>query len=247
MARPFRVHARVLPFIAACFALACFALLLVIVPGRPGDADAVWRLSFSDNFSGNQIDGSSWAVYGKNGPKGPHCWYDKNVTVGGGMATLKVLPDDECDGYSAAGMCACPVATQSYGKFEVRMKATVGNSKITFLLWGASQWPPEIDFAEFPADGDGMQRQRYNQTLHYSSDNKMIHDYNEADMTVWHTVGVEWSPGLISYTLDGTVTDTVTDHVPSVKMWLGLQTDGSSDSTPAFTYLDWVRVYTYTG
>ena len=164
-------------------------------------------------------------MYGKNGPKGPHCWWDRNVTVGGGIATLKVVPGNLCDGYSAAGMCACPVATQAYGKFEVRMKATVGNSKITFLMWGAADWPPEIDFAEFPIDGEGLLRQRYNQTLHYSSQNQMIHDYNEADMTSWHTVGLQWSPGLISYTLDGKVTDTVTEHVPTVKMWLGLQTD----------------------
>jgi beta-glucanase (GH16 family) len=231
-----------------CRALpALLASILLLVPATSRAAGMSWKLSFSDDFNGTQIDATSWSVYGANGPKGPHCWWDKNVTVGGGMATLKVLPSSLCDGYSAAGMCACPVATQTYGKFEVRMKATVGNSKITFLLWGANQWPPEIDFAEFPADGDGMLRQRYNQTLHYSSQNLMIHTYNEADMTSWHTVGVQWSPGLIVYTLDGRTTDTITDHVPSVKMWLALQTDGSADSTPAYTYVDWVHVYTDQG
>jgi beta-glucanase (GH16 family) len=227
-----------------------FGLLVLVLLSMPitahGDALS-WKPSFFDDFDGNRIDLTSWAVYGKNGPKGPHCWSDENVTVGGGQVTLKVLPSGECDGYSAAGMCACPVATQTYGKFEVRMRATVGNSKITFLLWGAGQWPPEIDFAEFPAEGDGMLRQHYNQTLHYSAQNRMIHTSNDADMTVWHTVGVEWSPGLIVYTLDGRATDTITDHVPTVDMWLGLQTDGSGDSTAAYTYVDWVRVSTYSG
>jgi hypothetical protein len=52
---------------------------------------------------------------------------------------------------------------------------------------------------------------------------------------------------LIAYTLDGRVTDTITEHVPTVSMWPALQTDGSSESTPAFTYLDWVHSYTYSG
>jgi hypothetical protein len=28
-------------------------------------------------------------------------------------------------------------------------------------------------------------------------------------------------------------------------MWMALQTDGSADSTTAFTYVDWVKVYTF--
>jgi beta-glucanase (GH16 family) len=127
------------------------------------------------------------------------------------------------------------------------MKATVSDSKITFLLWADVNWPPEIDFAEFPSSGDGMLRQHYTQTLHYSDQNLQIHSSHDADMTVWHTVGVEWSPGLISYTLDGVVTDTVTSHVPKEDMWLALQTDGSDDVIPGYTYIDWVKVYTYQG
>lgn len=228
--------------------LTLLVLLLMSFPTTSTQAVQVsWTLSFSDNFTGNQIDSSSWSVYGRNGPKGPHCYFDKNITVGGGIATLKVLPGDECDGYSASGMCACPVTTQTYGKYEVRMKATVGNSKITLLLWPAGQWPPEIDFAEFPATGDGMLRQRFNQTLHYSPQNKMIHTHTEANMTTWHTVGLEWSPGRVVYTLDGVATATITQHVPTVRMWLGIQTGGSAQATPAYTYVDWVRVYTFVG
>jgi beta-glucanase (GH16 family) len=228
--------------------IGALVLLLLFVPTAPVRAAGItWKLSFTDEFNGSSINQASWAVYGKNGPKGSHCWWDKNITVSGGMATLKVLPGSLCDGYSAAGMCACPVATQTYGKFTVRMKATEGNSKITFLLWANANWPPEIDFAEFPDSGDGELRQHYTQTLHYSDSNKQIHSSHDADMTVWHTVGLEWSPGLINYTLDGVVTDTITSHVPSEKMWMALQTDGSSDSYAAYTYIDWVKVYTYQG
>lgn len=225
-------------------------LVMLLMPFPASSIQAAgssWTLSFTDQFTGGEIDSSSWSVYGRNGPKGPHCYDDRNITVGGGTATLQVLPGDECEGYSASGMCACRVTTQVYGKYEVRMKATEGNSKITLLLWPIGQWPPEIDFAEFPATGEGMLRQRFNQTLHYSPQNRMIHTHTDADMTAWHTVGLEWSPGRVAYTLDGETTATITQHVPSVRMWLGIQTDGSADATPAYTYVDWVRVYTFDG
>jgi beta-glucanase (GH16 family) len=228
--------------------LLAFVLLMAMVPTLPTRAAGIsWKLKFEDHFNGTKIDESSWGVYGKNGPKGDHCWWDRNITVSGGLATLKVLPSSQCDGYSAAGMCACPVATQKYGKFVVRMKATEGNSKITFLLWADVDWPPEIDFAEFPDHGDGELRQHYTHTLHYGDNNSQIHSSHDADMTEWHNVGVRWSPGLLQYTLDGVVTDTITDHVPAEKMWMALQTDGSSESYAAYTYIEWVKVYTYEG
>jgi beta-glucanase (GH16 family) len=208
-------------------------------------AGTTWKLSFSDDFT--RLNQSSWSVYGKGGPSGAHCYDSANVTVSGGQLKLKVAPSTKCKGYSAGGMCACAVTTQTYGKFEARMKATVGNSKITLLLWGAKDWPPEIDFAEFPADGLGMTRQRFNETLHYSSKNLMIHSHTDADMTNWHTVGVEWSPGKVVYTLDGRAKTTITQHVPSVDMWMGIQTAGSKTATLAYTYIDWVHVYKYLG
>src|SRR3989442_15234846 len=104
--------------------LTFLVLGLSLLPATSQAAGLSWKLSFSEDFNGSQIDSSSWSVYGKGGPKGPHCWYDKNITVGGRLATLEVLPSSKCDGYSAAGMCAYPVATQTHGKFEVRMKAT---------------------------------------------------------------------------------------------------------------------------
>jgi hypothetical protein len=87
-------------------------LLLPLATTEPTHAAINWNLSFTDNFNGTKINEAAWSVYGKNGPKGSHCWWDQNVTVSGGRATLKVAPSSMCDGYSAAGMCACPVATQ---------------------------------------------------------------------------------------------------------------------------------------
>jgi beta-glucanase (GH16 family) len=222
------------------------ALLLALLVTPPAHASALkWTLRFSDDFTGTKI-GADWALYGWGGPNPPKCWDPANVVVSGGQVDLKVKKITGCSGFSAAGMCLCPLSIQTYGKYEVRMKAEAGASKITFLLWGANDWPPEIDFAEFPSTGDGADRQHYTQTLHYGSNNTQIHSSNDADMTVWHTVGLEWSPGVINYTLDGAVTDSVTSHVPSVPMWLGLQTSATKAPTSTIdTWIDWVHLYTY--
>jgi beta-glucanase (GH16 family) len=145
-------------------------------------------------------------------------------------------------------MCACPLSTQVYGKYEVRIKLEPGPTKFNALLSGAGQWPPEVDFAEFPAIGDGQARQMFTQTLHYGKANNQIHTSTDADLTTWHTVGVEWSPGLIAYTLDGVVTNSITSHVPTSAMYLAIQTsDHSSPPSTIDSWVDWVHVYEYTG
>jgi beta-glucanase (GH16 family) len=227
-------------------ALLAMVVLALLLPGRVADAGLVWKLSFSDDFNGSAIDGNSWSVYGRGGPVTPHCRDSNNVVVSGGTVTLKVrLQKGVCSGFTTAGMCACQVTTQTYGKFEVRMKATAGDSKIVLLLWGAQGWPPEIDFAEFPGTGTGETRQSFNETLHYGASNSMIHTKTTADMTTWHTVGLEWSPGLITYTLDGVAQHTITSHVPSTPMWLGIQMDARTGVTMnTSAIIDWVHVYT---
>lgn len=45
-----------------------------------------------------------------------------------------------------------------------------------------------------------------------------------ADFTQWHTFGVEWLPGTVTYTLDGTPWASYTGPgVPDVPMWLAMQ------------------------
>ena len=65
-----------------------FALALLMFPTTTAAQPQInWRLSFSDDFKGTHIDERSWAVYGKDGPKGPHCWDSRNITVSGAIVT----------------------------------------------------------------------------------------------------------------------------------------------------------------
>jgi hypothetical protein len=87
--------------------------------------------------------------------------------------------------------------------------------------------------------------------VHYDTDNKMIHTSQAGDFTQWHTVGVQWSPGVVRYLLDGVVTNTVTNlGVSNQPMRLGLITHTMPDADPTVPVsydIDWVKQYTYTG
>jgi hypothetical protein len=70
------------------------------------------------------------------------------------------------------------------------------------------------------------------------------------DFTQWHTMGLEWTPGRLVFTIDGTVWTTLTNsEVPSVPMELALRQEliAISGSTPASSNLDinWVAEYSY--
>jgi beta-glucanase (GH16 family) len=70
-------------------------------------------------------------------------------------------------------------------------------------------------------------------TLHYGADDRKIQSAVYTDFTDWHTIGVEWMPQRVSYTLDGTPWATVTgDVVPSQPMELDLQTQAGTVGDP---------------
>ena len=65
------------------------------------------------------------------------------------------------------------------------------------------------------------------------------------------TVTLEWSPGRITYLLDGRTVGTTTSSVPSRPMRWILQTE-SNGSTPnpavaGHVLIDWVTIHTWTG
>jgi len=164
---------------------------------------------------------------------------------------------DPADGgkFATGGVCSSPGLVQTYGKYLVRFRFDAGTGVAhAILLWPAGKsWPPEVDFSE----DNGGNKQTDEATLHYGAANTKIHSLVAVDLTKWHTLGVEWTPGKLVYTLDGSNWATVTSaDVPSVPMVLDIQTqawatginsweNGVNATTPANVnlYVDWAVAY----
>jgi len=212
-----------------------------------------WKQIFSDDFTGTDVSSAWGKYYGQPGGDPAGWWLQSHVQVNTGLLELQGYKDAGKD--ASGGLAAWSATQQTYGKYEVRFRADVGNGYgYVFLLWPAAEnWPigGEIDFGE---DGGG-DRQGLSATLHYGADNSQIARQLKADFTQWHTIGVEWTKGSIVYTLDGKPWANVTGSmVPSTPMFLAMQQQALpctqwsvcvDSTTPARTDIDidWVSVY----
>ena len=212
---------------------------------------AGWRQVFSDGFDGSTL-GSQWRTYsGQPGGSPYGTWSPSQVQVRGGFLNLR---NEQLNGQWVSGGLASRIG-QTYGKWEMRFRIDAGDEiKYAALLWpDGPNWPPEIDFAE----DAGGNRSGTTATLHYGGNNAMVGERVAVDMTQWHTMGVEWSPGRIVYTLDGQPwATTVHQGVPSESMHLAIQTQpggcqggggafGCGVGNPRTTTMqvDWVTIY----
>jgi hypothetical protein len=222
----------------------------------PPAAPAGWTRAYAEEFSGTEL-GAGWFKYSGAIPSMPGgTWSPSHVQVTQGR--LRLLTARVNDQWTSGGVMNNVQARTTYGKYLVRFRMDKANGvKYALLLWPESeQWPMdgEIDFAE---DGGG-DRSATTATVIWGQDSasrEQIQRKVTADFSSWHTVGVEWTPGQLVYTLDDTPWATVqTQNVPSKPMDLALQTEAGScnewitcldSTTPATTTLevDWVAVY----
>ena len=150
--------------------------------------------------------------------------------------------------------------SQTYGKYEVRMRVDNGQ--------GVSAGRPALAHRPTP----GHPRSTSPRTTEHPHEpstrppNTGERDTNvfqvnntlTVNLTQWHTVGVEWTPGKIVYTMDGIPWATETNaNVSDVPMQVAVQTQawqcGTSNSweecangsTPAEVDMDvdWIAVY----
>ena len=131
-------------------------------------------------------------------------WAPSHVVVKNGVLNLRTYRDARFGGrWVSGGVSSARALRQKYGKYKVRLRMDRGKGVAAIaLLWPVGdQWPPEIDFAE---DGGATNtRHDVSATLHYGADDSQIQRSVRADFTRWHTVGLEWTPGRLVYTLDG--------------------------------------------
>lgn len=214
-----------------------------------------WHQVFADDFNGSSLNTNSWHVYSGQPGGDPGGWFDPaHVTVNAGNLVISGYRDSADGGKFATGGVSTNLA-ETYGKYLVRFRFDRGEGIAhAILLWPADHsWPPEVDFSE----DDGSNRQTDYATLHYGANNTSVEHETAVDLTQWHTLGVEWTPGHLVYTLDGKTWASVTSSaVPSRAMVLAIQTQawacGTStwencpnSSTPAHVnlYVDWAVAY----
>jgi beta-glucanase (GH16 family) len=180
---------------------------------------------FSDSFS-EGLDRSRWAVYsGRPGGDPGGWWAHSHVVVSGHTMRLETYRDPQFGGrWVSGGVSSAPALAQTYGRYEVTFRVSAGRGvDAVVLLWPASNhWPPEIDFAE--NSGTSTARGWMTATLHYGASNRQHASSVKANFSRWHTVGVQWTPGRLVYTLDGRPWATLNSpHVPAQPMVLDMQ------------------------
>lgn len=222
----------------------------------PAGQPAGWRMVFSDDFNTSALDGSRWrAYYGRAGGD-PAAWFEPgHVSVSNGQLVISAYRDPATgDRWTSGGISSLPAFSQTYGEFLIRFRFDPGTGiGHTLSLNPASgSWPPEIDFSE----DNGSGRSRTLATLHYGSSDHKISKAVPVDLTRWHTLGVQWLPDTLRFTLDGRVWFTIRNsNVPRVPMGIALQTQAwpctgtwgicPNAGTPAAVrmYVDWVVAY----
>lgn len=218
-----------------------------------------WRQVFTDDFAGTELDESKWFAY-EGQPAGDPGGYfhPSHVSVRDGRLVIGAWPEEEQDGlYVTGGISNRNAFSQTYGRFDIRFRAQQGTGiAYALLLWTSANDPlPEVDIAE----DNGKDRRTIYGVLHPADPDADAKEFTvEADATQWHTVGLEWTPERLVYTLDGEEWATVDGpEVPEVPMGLALQTQAwycghsweacPDETTPDRVDLeiDWVTIYAH--
>jgi beta-glucanase (GH16 family) len=177
--------------------------------GPPGP----WRLAFSDDFAGTTLDTDHWSTcyYWNCTNSGNHEeeWYEASqVTVHDGTVSLTAEPTPKGGLSKAHDQPYISGMLSSYGKFsflygyaQVVAKLPAGQAMwpAFWTLPEAGGWPPEIDIMENLAQYD-----RVYIFVHYPPDNQYTANVTLPSCTTeFHTYGVDWEPGSITWYLDG--------------------------------------------
>lgn len=172
--------------------------------GPPGS----WRLVFSDHFRGASLDTKHWSTcyhWGctNGGNKELEVYQASQVTVHDGTVSLTVVPRRTLGKEYVSGMLS------SYRKFSFRYGYVQIVAKLPLGrgLWSAfwtepesGVWPPEIDIMENVAQSDSVSLYiHYDAADHFDSSTVYLPNAS----STFHTFGVDWEPGSITWYVDG--------------------------------------------
>ena len=201
-------------------------------PLAPPPAESSWSLV--ETAPVTSPGAVQWGIYGTQSSNPENNWLSSYVNPVDGTLDL------HSQGQEGGGLCLCWNQSVSlYGRWQIQARF-VGPSDHGFaiLLWPDNDvWPQdgEIDIAEKSAPA----KAETSSVVYGEPDAVQSIWIAHPELTVaqWHTYTVDWEPGEISIYVDGTLSQTVTEHVPVVPMHLALQaeplvpkaSDGSGD------------------
>jgi len=161
---------------------------------------------------------------------------------------LQTYPDDEVAGrWASGGVWADGTAEQIYGRYLARVRVDPSDCvRYSLVLFptAKSEAADERSYVIF-ANDDGGRRRTVSASLNMADQHGPSRKH-EVDLTQWHTVGVNWSKGLLEFTLDGrTWARERGKGVPQHEHTFVAQTEYTDkpDCRPAALQMDWLVVY----
>jgi beta-glucanase (GH16 family) len=198
-------------------------------PALPAGETGNWRLVFGDEFNGSSLNTANWSSgWFGSGITGPltspelQCFDPAQVSVSGGELDLSMIAKAETCGGQTRPYASGIVTTNgkfsfTYGFVEARVWVPGTGGVIP-------DWPDVwTDGQNWPADGEidimeGLSGQAC-WNFHYPGGAPGW--CSDASFTGgWHTFGVDWEPGSLTYFYDGANVGTVTTGVTSAPMYL---------------------------
>jgi beta-glucanase (GH16 family) len=195
----------------------------------PQKAPAGWKLAWSDEFDGAQVDKTKWAFERGSGATDPitntflagwgnnelefYTSRPENVYLKDGMLHIRAVKESyKGSGYTSARLSTRKLFAAKYGRFEFRAKLPTGKG-----IWPAI-WmlPEENKYGGWAASGEidilearGQEPEKILGTLHYGSrwpaNTHTGKDYifpDKGTIADFHVYTLEWDPGEIRWYVD---------------------------------------------
>jgi hypothetical protein len=231
--------------------------------GRPASATAQayqWgATTIDEDFARSALDRALWTVYDGPGDSLGR-WSPSDAAVRDGALVLSVSrtggdPPSSWGGVGALG------ASQRYGRWEVRLRMSVGRGVIGQLVLS-----PVPGTTADPSSAIVVTVSPYERVISVSGNGTGAGGVRTAPLprpSDHHTVAVEWAPERVRVLVDGARLFEWTDGRLPVPLWPALQIimagpdcgstrpapdcQGTTTSFPQRLTVDWIRVRAYTG
>ena len=226
----------------------------------PVGVSGSWNMLFDDEFNGTSLDTTKWRT-DSNWGMGIGCQDNtNNVKVSNGILNLYGRNGQSANcsksNYTesvieTAGFNDPKPFVFTYGYTEARVNIPPGQGLWPAVwLYSASGGCDELDLAEWLDNNTST----IYMTPHYSDCSAATVPYTGTNWASgWHTIGLDWEPGKLTWYIDGASVRTVTDsRVPNLAMYalldltVGGSWPGNPNSTtlfPADYQVDYLRVW----